>query len=157
MVTRSYSFQIPANNSIGNSDAIVCGSVLIRGLVCRDCLDCIKHNTSLIFRHSYSTQSTHGCLHPPRDSYHDMSTVASGAGTTGSFAFLVNSIPPVDMMPPSYPFPSCTDGQKVSVVINTIKTDVAYIFMVSAGNQYGISDCVEASWLGSGEGVEMCM
>ena len=30
VATRSYSFQISANNSIGNSDAIVCGPVLIR-------------------------------------------------------------------------------------------------------------------------------
>ena len=34
VATRSYSFQIPANNSIGSSDAIVCGPVLINeGLV----------------------------------------------------------------------------------------------------------------------------
>ena len=90
-----------------------------------------------------------------------LSTAASGAGTTGTFVFLVNSTPPVDMMPPSYPFPSYTYRQKVSVVINNIKTDVAYIFMVSAGNQYGTSDYVEASWIGSGEGggdvyVNMC-
>ena len=30
VVTRSYSFLISANNSIGSSDAIVCGPVLIR-------------------------------------------------------------------------------------------------------------------------------
>lgn len=34
VATRSYSFQIPANNSIGSSDAIVCGPVHINeGLV----------------------------------------------------------------------------------------------------------------------------
>ena len=80
-----------------------------------------------------------------------LSTAASGAGTTGSFVFLVNSTPPMEMMPSSYSFPSYTDGQKVSVVINNIKVDVTYTFMVSASNKYGISAYVEASIIGGDE------
>ena len=82
-----------------------------------------------------------------------LSTAASGAGTTGSFVFLVNSTPPVDMMPPSYPFPSYIDGQKVPVVIKNIKADVIYTFMVSASNKYGISELVITTWIGISEGV----
>ena len=82
-----------------------------------------------------------------------LSTAASGAGTTGTFVFLVNSTPPVDMMPHSYPFPSYIDGQKVSVVINNIKADVSYTFMVSAGNKYGTSEFVITTWISIGEGM----
>ena len=82
-----------------------------------------------------------------------LSTAASGAGTTGTFVFLVNSTPPVDMMPPSYPFPSYTDGQKVSVVISNIKADVTYTFMVSASNKYGTSEFVITTCISIGEGV----
>ena len=82
-----------------------------------------------------------------------LSTVASGAGTTGTFVFLVNSTPPVDMMPPSYSFPSYTDRQKVSVVIKNIQADVTYTFMVSASNKYGISELVITTWISIGEGV----
>ena len=80
-----------------------------------------------------------------------LSTAASGAGSTGTFVFLVNSTPPVDMMSSSYPFPSYTDGQQVSVVINNIRADIMYSFTVSAKNMHGTSDFTTATWISNGE------
>lgn len=59
----------------------------------------------------------------------------------------------MDITPPSYPFSSYIDGQKVSVVIKNIKIDVSYTFTVSAGNKYGTSEFVITTWIGIGEGV----
>ena len=41
----------------------------------------------------------------------------------------------------------------MSVVIKNIKIDVSYTFMVSAGNQYGVSELVKTTWIAIGEGV----
>eukprot|EP00731_Ephydatia_muelleri_P011706 Em0006g600a len=50
-----------------------------------------------------------------------LSTAASGSGATGSFAFIISSVPSIDTMPSTYSFPAYIDGQKVSIIINNIK------------------------------------
>ena len=75
-----------------------------------------------------------------------LSTAASGAGTTGTFVFIISSMLSVDMMPSTYSFPTYSDEQQVSVVINNIKDGVTYTFMVSASNIFGTSEFVNVTW-----------
>ena len=84
-----------------------------------------------------------------------LSTAASGAGTTGTFVFIISSMPSVDMMPSTYSFPTYSDGQQVSVVINNIRDGVTYTFIVSASNTFGTSEFVNVTWVSKGEVV--CM
>ena len=80
-----------------------------------------------------------------------LSTAASGAGATGSFAFIISSMPSIDMMPSTYSFPMYIDQQKASVFINNIKGDIMYTFNVSASNSFGTSQPVIVTWIGTGE------
>ena len=79
-----------------------------------------------------------------------LSVAASGAGATGSFAFIISSLPSIDMMPSTYSFPMYIDQQKVSVFISNIKDGIVYTFNVSASNAYGTSQPVAMTWIGTG-------
>eukprot|EP00731_Ephydatia_muelleri_P011649 Em0006g543a len=75
-----------------------------------------------------------------------LSTAASGAGATGSFAFIISSVPSIDMMSSTYSFPMYIDGQKVSIIINNIKEGVLYYFSIYASNVYGTSPALFTVW-----------
>ena len=151
--TRSYLFHISANNSVGISNIVTCGPVLIKEGVCRF----LETNT-----HKISLNLTGIPVRPdepqiistkPGTITMTLSTAASGAGATGSFAFIISSVPSIDKMQSTYSYPEYIDGQKVSIVINNLRGDISYYFTVSARNVYGTSPPQSTIWLSNSENI----
>eukprot|EP00731_Ephydatia_muelleri_P011647 Em0006g541a len=121
VASRSYSFQISANNSVGISNIATCGPVFIKeGIPIR------PDEPQIISTKPGTITLT-------------LSTAASGSGATGSFKFIISSVPSIDMMSSTYSFPAYIDGQKVSIIISNIKEGVPYYFSIYASNLYGTS------------------
>ena len=139
VASRSYSFQISANNSVGISNIATCGPVFIKEGLYR----VPETNT-----HNISLNLTGIPIRPdepqiistkPGTITLTLSTAASGSGATGSFKFIISSVPSIDTMPSTYSFPAYIDGQKVSIIISNIKEGVLYYFSIYASNLYGTS------------------
>eukprot|EP00731_Ephydatia_muelleri_P011643 Em0006g537a len=128
VASRSYSFHISVKNSVGISNNVTCGPVLIK-----DGIPVQPDEPQIISTKPGTITMT-------------LSTAASGVGGTGSLKFIISSVPSIDMMPPTYSFPMYIDQQKVSIIINNIKEGVLYYFSIYASNVYGTSPAQFAVW-----------
>ncbi|KAL5500382.1 hypothetical protein EMCRGX_G011934 [Ephydatia muelleri] len=128
VASRSYSFHISVKNSVGISNNVTCGPVLIK-----DGIPVRPDEPQIISTKPGTITMT-------------LSTAASGVGATGSLKFIISSVPSIDMMPPTYSFPMYIDRQKVSIIINNIKEGVLYYFSIYASNVYGTSPAQFTVW-----------
>ena len=85
-----------------------------------------------------------------------LSTEASGAGTTDSFAFRVvtdttYSYQNDQLVNQSFPFRSYISGAKVVINVLGLQDGVTYFFLVYAINVYGVSNSISITVLPTGE------
>ncbi|KAL5500380.1 hypothetical protein EMCRGX_G011932 [Ephydatia muelleri] len=133
VATSSYAFQVNVTNEVGTSTCL-CGQVTIS--------EGIPLTPKIYTPFTYGKNSVAVML----------STDASGAGTTDSFAFrLVSdttySYQNDQLVNQSFPFRSYISGAKVVITVLGLQDGVTYFFLVYAINVYGVSNPISITVL----------
>eukprot|EP00731_Ephydatia_muelleri_P011651 Em0006g545a len=133
VATSSYAFQVNVTNEVGTSTSL-CGQVTIS--------EGIPLTPKIYTPFTYGKNSVAVML----------STDASGAGTTDSFAFrlVTDTTYPYQndqLVNQSFPFRSYISGAKVVITVLGLQDGVTYFFLVYAINVYGVSNPISITVL----------